>query len=572
MTEQALQGELIQRPASESPGVTVNGQPIDKTAGNGGAYEGADRLGRELGTWSPRIASADGSLGRNDKLLLDARGKDILRNSGQMQGASNLQKDSIVGAQYRLNSQPNIIVLGKGFDEKWAEEFQMEVEAKFNVWAESPDCWVDAARVNTFTGLIRLAIGCFFAGGEVLGTAEWMRGALRPFSTAIQMIDADRLSNPHDGQDTKFLRRGIERDRYGAPVAAHIRMAHPRDIYGMQDSFAWKRVAIRKPWGRLQVLHIIEQSRPDQTRGIADMVAVLKESRMAKKFHEVSLQNAIVQASYAAAIESELPSDMAFDSIGAGTAADGRTAASLSLLQAIAQYSRGGRNLEIDGVKIPHLFPGSKLKLLPAGTVGGVGQNFEESLNRYIAAGLGISYEEYTHDFSKANYSSMRAAGNNTLRFMQSRKRVVADRTANAIYTLWMEEAISEGVIESLPQRAKDPNFFYEGMNKDALCAASWVGASRGQVDELKETQAAVLRINAGLSTWEAEIARMGYDFREVFRQQARERAMQAEHGLTFQTGASKPGTMSGQRGEDDNAGANDDNKEAAAFDDGFGD
>ena len=44
------------------------------------------------------------------------------------------------------------------------------------------------------------------------------------------------------------------------------------------------------------VLHIIEQMRPDQTRGIAEMVAVLKEMRMTKRFHEITLQNAVVNA------------------------------------------------------------------------------------------------------------------------------------------------------------------------------------------------------------------------------------------------------------------------------------
>lgn len=553
------------RPDSEGPGVTVNGQPI-KNAGMGGAYEGADRLGRELGTWSPKIRTADGSLGRNDKLVLDGRGRDILRNSGQMQGACYVHKDSIVGAQYRLNANPNRLILG--LDEVWAEEFQSEAEAKFTTWAESESCWADAARTNTLTALIRLGIGCYFSGGEVLATAEWIKSGGSPFATCLQMIDADRLCNPRDAEDTKYLRRGIERNRHNAPIAAHIRMAHPRDLLALQDANTWKRVPIRKPWGRLQVLHILEQTRPEQSRGIADMVAVLKESRMAKSFHEVSLQNAIVQASYAAAIESELPPQMAFESIGAVEGSSNYTSEAMSLLGAIAEYSRGGRNLEIDGVKIPHLFPGSKLKMLPAGTVGGVGQSFEESLNRYISAGLGVSYEEYTHDYTKTNYSSSRAAANNTRRFMQSRKRHVADRIANAVYSLWLEEAISEGHITSMPRKAPD---FYEGMNKDAYCRASWIGASTGQVDEMKETQAAVLRIKSGLSTYETECAKLGTDFREVFEQAAREKSRMDALGLEFDTTPTKGGTLSAERSKKAKAPA-DEEQASAPFDDGFGD
>jgi capsid protein len=53
-------------------------------------------------------------------------------------------------------------------------------------------------------------------------------------------------------------------------------------------------VPARKPWGRLQMIHILEQQRPDQTRGISEMVATLKELRITKRFRDIVLQNAVV--------------------------------------------------------------------------------------------------------------------------------------------------------------------------------------------------------------------------------------------------------------------------------------
>ena len=591
MTDDSSVSELLMRPDLDTPGVSVNGVPLEQTAGMGGAFEGADRLGRELMSWSPRQGSADGVLSQRDKYLLDARGHDMLRNFGMLQNAEYIYKDSIVGNQYRLNSHPNARVLG--LDEVWAEEFQQEVESKFMLWADAEENWVDAARKLNFTSMIRLAIGCDFAGGEVLATAEWLRGRDRPMATCVQMIDPDRLSNPFDGMDTTTMRRGIEHDRNGAPIAAHIRMAHPRDVANVGgDAFKWKRVPFRKPWGRAQVLHFLTQRRVAQTRGIADMVAALKEMRMTRSFNDITLQNAIVNASYAAAIESELPANMAFESIGATeTGANSLQTANLSLLQMIAQYSKGGRNLEIDGVKIPYLFPGTKLKMMPAGTVGGVGTTFEESLHRHISAGIGVSYEEFTHDYSKTNYSSSKASANKTRRHIMARKRETADRMANAVFALWLEEAISEGHIDAMKSIvARDPEFFYQPFHKQALCRATWIGASVGQVDEMKETQAAALRIKAGLSTYEIECARLGYDFRDVFEQRAREEKRVKTLGLSFDTAPVKQGTLSAERTDANAAPANDaDDKEAAyqagvidqdgldengnkPFDDGFGD
>lgn len=574
--------EFLGRPETNTPGVAATGHAPTKNAGLGQAgYDGADRMGKELMTWRPALRSADDTMTPSDKLMLDGRSRDILRNSGPMQGALSTHKDSIVGAQYRLNLKPNIRVLG--LDETWEEEFQAEVEALFSVWAESEFRWVDTTRTNTFTDLIRLSVGCFFTGGEVLAQMQYLGG--RPFRTCVQMIDADRLSNPNDTMDTKFLRRGIEKDRYGAPIAAHIRSSHPRDSVIGAQPYKWDRIKFWTAFGRANIIHIIDQQRPEQTRGVSELVAVLKESRMGKKFNEISLQNAIVQATYAAAIESELPSNMAFEMIGAESG-EGNTYSeqALAYLNTVAEFTRGGRNIEIDGVKVPHLFPGSKLNMMPAGTAGGVGQDYAASLDRHISTAIGISYEEFTNDFSKTNYSGYRGAVNKTGKFMRSRKRIVADRMANMILMGFIEEGIVNRRFSTMPRNA--PNF-YDGLNREAYCNATWIGASAGQVDEMKETQAAIMRIEANLSTIEIESARLGYDFREVFKQRGREKKMQkAEDILPDVLAPTKPGTLSSKRGSKKPAESEKDAAYKAGiidqdgfdedgnkpFDDGFGD
>lgn len=543
----------------DDPGVSVTGTLMpQKHAGiGGGAFEGADRLGRELASWPVRVTSADQTLSK-EKLALDGRALDLLRNNGPTIGASNTQKDSIVGSQFRLNANPAFRTLG--LDEVWADEFQMEVEEMFTLYAESDSKWVDVERKNTLTGLVRLSIGCFFSGGETVATMNWMKGP-RPFRTAMQIVDANRVCNPQDREDDKFLRRGVVLDANGAPRGLWIRKALANDNARLGENYTWEYWPIRKPWGRLQTLHLLETSRPEQNRGVAELAAALKETRMGKKFHDVALSNAIVQASFAAAIESELPPEMAFEMVGATE--NPRVNASMSMLQAIAEYSRGSRNLEIDGTKIPYLFPGTKLHMTPAGVPGGIGDRLEESLNRYISATLGLSYEEYTHDYSKTNYSSLRAATNKTARAVQSKKRVIADGTANAIYQNWIEEAISENKLETLKSLTrKNKNWFYEGLNKDAVCRATWIGATRGQVDELKETQAAIMRIAAGLSTYEKECATLGSDFRDVYAQQAREKRMREAAGLNFDTSASKSSTVQDDANKETAANSNGTNED----------
>lgn len=510
-----------------------------------GALEGADKFSRETALWSPSMGSPDQVI-NSAKPMADARGRDTVRNSGMAYGAVALHKDSIVGAQYRLNATPHWRFLSsysKGFDETWADEFQQIVEARFSLIADSEMCWLDAQGVNTMTGLIRLAVGVFLITGEVTGSIEWLRQPNRPINTAFQMVNSDRLSNPNGVSDTRFLRRGIERDANGRALAYNFRMGDLYDVYPDNLAYIWRRVPAEKPWGRKQVIHIIEQGLMDQTRGISDMVATLKNMRMTKKFAEVTLQNAVINATYAAAIESELPNDMIAATLGqtGGDTNAGLMGMYRSYMGALSEYLDAANNIRIDGAMIPHLFPGTKLNMQPAKTTGGIGTSFEESLLRHTAASLGLSYEEFSRDFSKTNYSSGKAAMGVSQKFMASRKKHVADRLASDLYSLVLEEEMANGNVPLPRGMTRDVFYRDNGLSKEAITRCVWIGSGSGQVDELKETQAAMLRIAGGLSTYAIEGARLGIDWRELFEQCAREKALMDKYGLVFDTTTTKP-------------------------------
>ncbi|EPX9606335.1 phage portal protein [Pseudomonas aeruginosa] len=527
----------------------------------GGGLEGADRTSRETMLWYPPVRSPDQAI-NGGKPLADARGRDIVQNDGYASGAVALNQDNIVGAQYRLNAQPNYRALG--VSEGWAEDFQEVVEARFNVLADSQDCWLDASRRNTLTGMVRLAVASFVMTGEDLASAEWIREARRPCRTAVQLLSPDRLCNPDGRSDDKYLRRGVAISERGQHRGYWIRNGYPNDPWN--DSYTWSYIPAEKPWGRKQMLHIVEQRLPDQTRGVADMVAVLKQMRMTKRFQDVTLQQAVVAATYAAAVESELPPNMVFEQLGGGSLDFGPMAGYLnSYMGALSSYLDESKSIQVDGVKMPHLFPGTKLKIQSLAQPGGIGDGFEQSLLRHIAACLGLSYEQFTRDYTKTNYSSARASMTETWKFMQSRKKAVADRFATFVYLLWLEEEINAGNIP-LP-RGKNASWFYEPLVKDALGACSWIGASRGQIDELKETQAALLRIKSGLSTYEIEAAKLGMDWRDLFAQRAREERLAAKYKLVFSMNAQQSDTKEAQRtlaDDPDNTNSNNEEDEAA--------
>jgi hypothetical protein len=94
-------------------------------------------------------------------------------------------------------SRPNWRALG--LDEQWAEEFQTEVESKFGLLATSPDNWLDAARRNDFTEMIRLAVGVYVATGEVLATWKTSKGSKRVDVSAIPTSVASQYMKEFPG-------------------------------------------------------------------------------------------------------------------------------------------------------------------------------------------------------------------------------------------------------------------------------------------------------------------------------------------------------------------------------------
>ncbi len=520
-------------------------QPGNEVVALGGGLEGADRLARETMQWDATRLTPDRII-NGVKEMADARGRDSQRNDGYIQGATQVHKDSIVGAQFRLNAQPDADALAaitgrKGFDEVWEEEFQTVVEARFNLLADSEAHWLDCERTKTLTGIVRLGIGVFLGTGEFIATGEWIRESDRPYNTAIQMIRSDRLCNPSgQEQDTRFLRRGVVKDLRGKPAGYWFRSGEKLDMYNDKLAYTWQFVPATKPWGRKQVIHIIDQQDHGQTRGVSEMVAVLKNIRMTKRYSDIVLQQAVVNATYAAAIESELPGEVVAAMLGKGTSpmADMNNVYG-GYMNALQSYLQGSKNIAVDGAMIPHLFPGTKMKMMNAGTPGGIGTEFEASLLRKLAAGLGISYESLSRDFSKTNYSSGRLSMGVQAAAMASRKRAVADAIANNIYQLQLEEMMSAGDVP-LPAGVRR-NVFYQPLAKEAFCTASWIGSGAGQVDELKETQAAMLRIASGLSTHEIENARLGQDWRKTAKQAGREQKFFATVGFVPNYGTIKP-------------------------------
>ena len=476
--------------------------------GSGGGYSGAGRgFGNQLDNWNAPHLTADAALLPNLKRS-HARSDDLVRNNAIAKNAVQLHQDHIVGDNYRISYKPNWRVLG--IEEN--SDFVKDVEALFNMFAESEQCWLDAERKRTFTGLIRAGVEMHCQHGEILAKPEWITGNTRPLNTAVKLVSPKRVCNPNGRPDTDGTRAGVDVDSSNAATGYHVAIGGDR--YGNKRK--WRHIKRTQRGGRVGMIHIFEPNEPDQTRGANEFLAVMEQMKMLDTLQHTKLQSAIINSMYAATIESEMDSEQAFEYIAGANAGDDKN----PLTQVLGMYGDyyAGNKIQLGGAKVPHLFPGDRLKLMsPANSDNGFSQ-LEQSLMRYISAGTGYSYEELSHNYQNLSYSTARASANNSWRYTMGRRRLIANRLANQIFTLFLEEMIIRGLI-TLPKGARF-NFW---QMREAWTRCEWIGSGRMAIDGLKEVRESIMKIEYGLSTYEIELAKMGYDYVEIFKQQKRE-------------------------------------------------
>ena len=479
-------------------------------------------FGRDMASWQPLLASIDTELNGQPWETIAARSRDLSRNHGLASGAIETRKDSIVGTGLRLCLKPDFRALG--ISEDAAEEWADYVEALWRQFADdlvhNPSC---ARQSMSQAERLRMVESNCILFGESVAIAEWKPDRDGPWATCFRMVSPARLSNPNDAQDTDRLRGGIEHDGDDRPTHYHFRKALRSDArFGAgTNAYEWERVPKKLAWGRPVVIHVFDQIEAGQSRGVGGMASILADFKMTSRMEKTQLQAALLQATYAAVIESSLES--ARDAIGATT---GSTPLQ-SYLGDLLDFHKG-TNVKFDGVKIPHLFPGEQLKLLSPQHPGPNADVMLRYWQRHMAGGFNMSYEEFSRDWSQSNYSSARAGLMQAARFIKSRRHFVCGKQATLELSAWMEEGFDKGLIKPPPGA---PDFWDMPW---AYVRCEWIGSGREHIDPQKEWNAIETEYGLDAISMEEICAIHGRDWKEVLAQKAREQKYAAKLGLTL--------------------------------------
>ena len=442
----------------------------------GGAYS------PRFAHWTPGVRDADGDI-TYDLRESRARSRDLARNAPIARGAVGTMVTYVVGTGLSVQSRIDAGLLGLSDDQASAK--QKEFEKYFNTWAASQ--FADANQRQSFYEMQDLAERSELESGDVFALLVKSKAprSIWPYSLAVQIVEADRICNKNRAMDTDEMTQGIVK-RNGIPYSVMIADRHPGRVIGI-NRVQWTEVPFYSPAGRRNVLHLMHMERPDQTRGVPWLAAVIAKLKQLDRYSDAEVDaavNAAVNAVFAS-MDPDAFTDL-FDAAG-----------QQNYLENVTQQPG-----TIESGRVISTLPGETITSPTPGRPNPAFEQFFLAVNNEIAMGLGLPRDVLLKAFN-TSYSASRAALMDAWRTYKVRRFRKAARFCQPIY----EEVIADGVAMG---HVTAPGFLSDPMIRAAWLGSFWSGDGPGALDPTKEATAAKLRIEMGQTTLPEEI--LAYD------------------------------------------------------------
>lgn len=430
-----------------------------------GGYNGGKRGRKATYNYLPDGGSADADL-LPDLDMIRARSRDLARNVPVAVGAIATNKTHVIGEGLRARSACDYEALGITPDE--ARAWNRIADREFALAART----LDFTRVEEFGDLQDTVFGSEMESGDVFVIRRYRLDPGDIYGTKVQVVEADRVSNPNNGADTDLMRAGVEHNASGVPIAIHVADRHPGDVRLRPTS--WRRVPLRYNDGRRIVIHLINRYRPDQTRGIPYFAPVIEALRSFGDYEEAEVRAAVVSAMFTVFVKSDSPAD---DDDGP-----------------IAGASRGDDDtLELGTGAIVSLGEGEDITTANPMRPNPNFDGFAQAFLRLVGVALELPYELLIKHFT-ASYSASRAALEMAYHGFRKRRVRFARQFCDEVRSWVIEEAILKGRIDA-------PGFFDDPLKRAAWLRADWTGPVRISLDPKKDAEADEKDRNNGFKT-----------------------------------------------------------------------
>lgn len=479
---------------------------VEGIQNSGYSRHGASKTKKSLLGWNSKGASPDEDIIDNLKTLRE-RSRDLYMGSPLATGALKTIRTNVVGAGLKLNARIDYEFLGLTADQ--ADEWEKNVEREWRLWANSREC--DAARMMTFGQLQSLVVLSELMNGDVFSMLPVIPRKGSVYDLRVALIEADRVCDPKvkpELPEGYKLSGGVVRDKYGAPVYCYITNNHPGTLRGQVDPKFEKVPFFGAKTGRPNVLYIAHNmERVGQIRAAPYLSPVIEALKQLGRYTEAELMAAVVSGMFTVFIQSNEPDNPLESNIPDDEHVDSDE-----------------NSLELGNGAIIGLNPGETANVANPGRPNAAFDGFVTSVARQIGAALEVPYELLIKHFT-ASYSASRGALLEAWKMFRMRRAWLVESFCQPIYEEWLAEAVAKGRISA-------PGFFSDPLVRAAWCGAEWYGPTQGQLDPLKEANAAKIRVEEEFSTRTREAAELtGEDWDRVHKLRAREESQRREDG-----------------------------------------
>lgn len=455
---------------------------------------------------------------------LRSRSRALVRDVVHAKRAKTVVVNNVIGQGVGLQGK-----VKRQRGEKLLRQVNASIESAWRDWIRADSCHTGGAL--HFYDLERMALGEIFEAGEVFLRLHARRFGDSAVPLAIEVIEGERLADDHElnGFNGARVRQGIERDEFGRPVAYYVHRTHPNDLRG---NASVPDEIVRIP--AEQVIHLRLIDRWPQTRGVPWLHAAISRLNQLGEFENAALVAARIGASKVGFFE---PTEWADEDLSEGQEPDGTP------------------NTTVEAGEFTQLPPGYTFKPWDPAYPTDAFDPFVRACLRGIAAGVGVSYESLSRDYSQSNYSSSRLAllDDRDLWRMLQAWWIRAFR--EPLHRIWIERAVLAGAISDIDraQFISDPARF---------SAVGFKPRGWGWVDPQKEVAAYKEAERAGYTTKADIIAATGggADLEDVISGRQRELEQLADAGLATDTtdqaqaSTSTPDQVDNQEQTDDDA------------------
>ncbi|GDX76003.1 phage portal protein [Cyanobium sp.] len=424
-------------------------------------YDGAAR-GRRTDNWVTQGSSADAATARGFGIMRD-RARDLVRNNPYAKKAVESWVTNLIGAGWSFKAKQSRRNGRQG----------ERVTEIMRAWMADPrQC--DYHGIQNFDGLMAQAVRCWKESGEVLIRMRTpSRQAVQRLGLTIplqlQVMEGDWIDETHDTpamSDTAgWTKRGIVYDAEGRRDRFWIYNYHPGESAVQATAITSNTVPAD------EIIHLFTPERPGMTRGVSCLAPVMVRLRDLGDLLDARLMKEKVAACLSAAV--------------------------VDLDGTSDQKSTIGERLEPGAVV--RLGPGQDIRAINPPAAGEIDRVIKTYLLE-IAAGIGITYEELTGDYSGGSFTQGRMGWIGFQRRLQSDTwQVLAPLAFNRVAE-WAFNAMNA-----------------VGIATDGI-AADWTPPRRELFDPQSETNSTISRVRAGLLPPQEAIRADGYEPDEVVR------------------------------------------------------